>query len=88
VRVAAPGGEDPIGDRWVRLGVVGSVHRPAFGSIVSPPDRLGWRHGAGAVYCSDGGDPAARDRGNNAWAAWKPRRRALESAAGSDVLSS
>lgn len=46
-----------LDDRWARLGVVGRIHRPAFGSIVSPPDRLGWRHGAGAVHCSDGGIP-------------------------------
>jgi hypothetical protein len=70
----------------------GSVWSAAFADlpsvrIVSPPDRLGWRHGAGAVYCSDGGDPAARNCGN---VVERPgaAERALGGAARSDVLSS
>src|SRR5207249_11256437 len=53
-----------LDDRWARLGWSAAFADPAFGSIASPPDRLGWRHGAGAVYSINGEDPAARDRGN------------------------
>jgi hypothetical protein len=47
----------------------GSVWSAACADLPSvrscrPPDGSGGATGAGAVYCSDGGDPAARDRGN------------------------